>query len=40
MKASSKAIRFLESLSIPERPKAGQSVKLARHSRSGNDACC
>ena len=29
MKASTKAIRFLESLSIPEGPKAGQSVKLA-----------
>ena len=29
MKASTKAIRFLESLSIPEGPKAGQAVKLA-----------
>lgn len=29
MKASTKAIRFLESLSIPEGPKAGQKVKLA-----------
>ena len=29
MKASTKAIRFLESLSIPEGPKAGQPVKLA-----------
>src|SRR6056297_1125353 len=29
MKASTKAIRFLESLKIPEGPKAGQPVKLA-----------
>ena len=29
MKASTKAIRFLESLSIPEGPKAGEPVKLA-----------
>ena len=29
MKASTKAIRFLESLKIPEGPKAGQSIKLA-----------
>lgn len=29
MKASTKAIRFLESLSIPEGPKAGDKVKLA-----------
>lgn len=29
MKPSTKAIRFLESLSIPEGPKAGQKVKLA-----------
>jgi|GEM_PF-5342992 len=29
MKASTKAIRFLESLSVPEGPKAGQAVKLA-----------
>ena len=29
MKASTKAIRFLDSLSIPEGPKAGQAVKLA-----------
>lgn len=29
MKASTKAIRFLESLSIPEGPIAGQAVKLA-----------
>lgn len=29
MKASTKAIRFIESLSIPENPKAGFTVKLA-----------
>ena len=29
MKSSTKAIRFLESLSIPEGPKAGEAVKLA-----------
>jgi len=29
MKASTKAIRFLESLSIPEGPKAGDKIKLA-----------
>jgi len=30
MNPSSRAIRFLESLSIPEALKAGQAVKLAR----------
>lgn len=30
MKASTKAIRFLETLSIPEGPKAGQPLKLAQ----------
>ena len=29
MKASTKAIRFLETLAIPEGPKAGQKTKLA-----------
>lgn len=29
MKASTKAIRFLESLKIPEGPKAGEPIKLA-----------
>jgi hypothetical protein len=29
MKASIKAIRFLETLAIPEGPKAGQLIKLA-----------
>jgi hypothetical protein len=29
MKASTKAIRFLESLAIPEGPKAGEKIKLA-----------
>ena len=29
MKASTKAIRFLETLKIPEGPKAGQLIKLA-----------
>jgi len=29
MKASTKAIRFLETLKIPDGPKAGQLIKLA-----------
>jgi hypothetical protein len=29
MKTSAKAIRFLETLAIPEGPKAGQMIKLA-----------
>jgi hypothetical protein len=29
MKASTKAIRFLETLAIPEGPKAGELIKLA-----------
>jgi hypothetical protein len=29
MKASTKAIRFLEMLAIPEGPKAGELIKLA-----------
>ena len=29
MKSSTRAIRFLESLSIPEGPKAGKTVRLA-----------
>jgi hypothetical protein len=29
MKASTKAIRFLETLAIPEGPKAGQLIRLA-----------
>jgi phage terminase large subunit-like protein len=33
MKSSTKAIRFLESLSIPEGPKAGQLVRLAPFQR-------
>ena len=33
MKASTKAIRFLESLAIPEGPMAGQPVKLAPYQR-------
>jgi hypothetical protein len=34
MKASTKAIRFLETLAIPEGPKAGQLIKLAPFQKS------